>query len=174
MNQKWKSWYRVVTRLLAPLCAAIAPLILYDLVSPATETDEAIITGKSTYYYRGKTICNLEAKGRYTYREEVSYRVYNAATVGDSLLVSLSPIFSEWKTMAVVRDGHIIISARGSDLYWMGVMGLAFLVGLAAYLPEHRLFANLLLVISVPVLDFGAVLLWVRFVQLWTGQIEKL
>ncbi|MGD9874112.1 MAG: hypothetical protein AB7T27_07545 [Kiritimatiellia bacterium] len=164
----------MATRLLAPLCVAIAPLILYDIVSPAKETDEAIITGKTTYYNRGKNICNLEAKGRYTYREEVSRRVYATAEVGDTLRVSLSPIFKEWKTMEVVRSGKTLISARGSDLYWMGAIGLLFLVSFAAYLPDRILFSNLILVITLPVVNFAAVLLWLRFVQLWTGQIEKM
>jgi hypothetical protein len=104
----------------------------------------------------------------------VSRRVYATAAVGDMLRVSLSPIFTEWKTMEVVRAGKTLISARGSDLYWMGAIGLVLLVSLAAYLPERILFSNLVLVITLPVVNFAAVLLWLRFVQLWTGQIEKM
>ncbi len=148
--------------MLAPLCVAITPLILYDIVSPAKETDEAIITGKTTYSSRGKDIFKLEAKGRYTYREEVSRRVHATAEAGDTLRVCLSPIFKEWKTMEVVRSGKTLISASGSDLYWMGAFGLLFLVSLAAYFPDRRLFTNLILVITLPVLNFTAVLLWIR------------
>ncbi len=88
--------------------------------------------------------------------------------------MSLSPIFSEWKTMEVIRAGHVLVSSRGADLYWMGAFGLLFLLSLAAFLPERVLFSNLVLVIAIPVLDFVAVLLWLRFVQLWTGQIDKM
>ena len=174
MNEKWTRWYRLCTRIICPFCVAIVPLIFYDLIAPAKETDDAVITGKTTYYRRGADVCNIEAKGHYTYREEVSLNVYRTAQVGDRLRVSLSPIFSEWKTMEVVRSGKVLVAARGSDLYWMGAIGLVFLLSLAAFLPERLLFANVLLVITIPVLDFAGVLILVRFLQLWTGQIEKM
>jgi hypothetical protein len=65
----------------------------------------------------------------------------------------------------------------------MGAMGLLFLVGLAAFLSERvlfpeRLFSShpwmTLLVITVPVLDFAALLLGLRLVRVWIGQIEKM
>ena len=56
----------------------------------------------------------------------------------------------------------------------MGVMGLFFLLGLAAFLPERAPFAHLLLVIAVPVLDFAALLVGLRLVLVWMGQIEKM
>jgi hypothetical protein len=51
---------------------------------------------------RAAPVFLVEAKGRYTYREEVSARIFSAIQVGDELRVSLSPVFTEWKTVEVV------------------------------------------------------------------------
>ena len=76
--------------------------------------------------------------------------------------------------MEVVRNGQVVATARGPELYGMAAMALFLLVGVAAFLPERVLFAHLLLVITVPVLDFAAVLLGLRLVGVWMGQIEKM
>ena len=182
----WKKWYLVVTRLLAPLCAALALLFFYDLAAPANQTDTARVVGKARQMRRAKPVFVVEAKGRYTYREDVSARIFRAIQVDDELRVSLSPVFTEWKTVEVVRNGRIIAAARGlalPELSGMGAMGLLFLVGLAAFLPERvlfpeRLFSShpwmALLVITGPVLDFAALLLGLRLVRVWMGQIEKM
>jgi hypothetical protein len=56
------------------------------------------------------------------------------------------------------------------------------LAGLGALLPGHVLFPGQLfsararivaLVVTVPVVDLVAVLLWVRLVQMWMGYIER-
>ena len=93
---------------------------------------------------------------------------------GDTLRVSLSRFFSEWKNLEVIRDGQIIARMRGEDLYCMGLFGVLFLLSCAAFLPDRFLFHNLIVVITLPVIDLMSVMLWVRFIQLWTGQIEKM
>lgn len=174
MNPTWKRRYLLVTRLLAPLCAALALLIFYDLATPATRTDAARVVGKTQGTRKARTVYTVEAKGRYTYREDVSARAFRTIQVGDTLHVSLSPVFTEWKTMEVVRNGQVVAATRGPELYGMGAMGLFFLVGLAAFLPERLLFTHQLLAITVPVLDFTALLFGFRLVLVWMGQIEKM
>ena len=181
----WKKWYLVVTRLLAPLCAALALLFFYDLATPATRADAARVVGKAQRLRRATRHFIVEAKGRYTYREDVSSRLFRTIEVGDELHVLLSPVFTEWKTVEVVRNGRVIATARGlalPELSGMGAMGLLFLVGLAAFLPERRLFPEralfahsyiAILTIAVPVLDFTALLLGFRLLRVWMGQIEK-
>ena len=175
MNEKWKKWYRWGTRALCPFCVTIVPLIFFDLIVPAKEHDEAVIVGKAiSHQIRGADSHIIRAKGRYSYREDVSPNVYQKAQLGDTLRVSLTPIFSEWKTIEVIRAGNVIVSARGTDLYWMAAFGLFFLLSLAAFLPEQILFSTRILPIIVPVTNFVGVLLWWRLIQLWTGQIEKM
>jgi len=181
----WKKWYLVVTRLLAPLCAALALLFFYDLATPATRADAARVVGKAERLRRATPHFIVVAKGRYTYREDVSSRLFRTIEVGDELRVSLSPVFTEWKTVEVVRNGRIIAAAQGlalPELSGMGAMGLLFLVGLAAFLPERvlfpeRLFSShpwmALLVITGPVLDFAALLIGLRLLRVWMGQVEK-
>ena len=174
MNLSWKRLYLLATRLLAPLCAILAILIFYDLAARATQIDDARVVGKTQSTRRARTVYTIQARGRYTYREDVSAQLFRTIHVGDTLHVSLSPVFTEWKTMEVVRNGQVVAAARGPELYGMGAMGLFFLLGLAAFLPERVLFAHLLLVVTVPVLDYAAVLLGLRLVLVWMGQIEKM
>ena len=186
VHASWKGLYLLVTRLLAPLCVALALLFFYDLATPATRADTARVVGKAQRLRRATRHFTVEAKGRYTYREDVSARLFRTIEVGDELRVSLSPVFTEWKTMEVVRNGRVIAAARGTELpepFGMAAMGLLLLVGLAAFLPERRLFPErvlsahpymALLVITVPVLDFAALLLGLRLLQVWMGQIEKM
>ena len=180
----WKRWYLIVTRLLAPLCAALALLFFYDVVATPTETDAARVVGKVQQTRRAAPVFIIEATGRYSYREDVSARIFRTIQIGDTLHVWLTPVFTEWKTMDVVRNGRIIAATRGwRELSGMVAMGLFLLVGLGAFLPERVLFPEhllsaqpriLVLVIAVPVVDFAAVLIGSRLVQVWMGQIEKM
>jgi hypothetical protein len=174
MNPTWKGRYLLVTRLLAPLCVALALLVFYDLATPATRADAARVIAKVQRTRRGWPVYTVEAKGRYAYRKDVSARIFRTIQVGDTLRVSLSPVFTEWKTLEVVRNGRVVVATRGPELYGMAAMGLFFLVGLAAVLPERLLFTHQLLVITVPVLDFTALLFGYRLVLVWMGQIEKM
>ena len=173
MSPTWKRWYLLVTRSLAPVCAALALLIFYDLSTPATQIDDARVVAKTTGIRRARTVYTVQATGRYAYRKDVSARVFRTIQVGDTLHVSLSPVFTEWKTMEVVRDGRVIDADRGPELYGMGTVGFLFVLGLAAFLPERLLFAHRLLVIAVPVLDFTAFVFGYRLLQVWMGHAEK-
>lgn len=181
----WKTWYLRVTRLVAPLCAALALLFFYDLAAPANHTDTARVVGKVQRLRRAMPVFVVEASGRYRYREEVSDRLFRTIEAGDTLHVSLTPVFTEWKTMEVVRNGSVVAAARGLELYelsGMAAMGLLLLAGLAAFLPGRvllpdRLFSAqpgiMVLVIAIPVIDLAAVLVGSRLVQVWMGYIEK-
>jgi hypothetical protein len=182
----WKSVYLLVTRLLAPLCAALALLFFYDLAAPATQTDTPRVVEKVRRSRRGLPVYVVEAKGRHSYREEVSARIFRRVEVGDTLRVSVSPILAEWKTMEVVRNGRVVTAARWHELRelsGMAVMGLLLLAGLGAFLPGRVLFPDQLfsadgriaaLVVAVPVVDLVTVILWIRFVQMWMGRIERI
>jgi hypothetical protein len=182
----WKRVYLLVTRLLAPLCAALALLFFYDLATPATQTDTPYVVGKVRRSRRGMPVFTVEATGRHSYREEVSARIFGTVEVGDTLHVSLSPVLAEWKSMEVVRNGRVVTAARWHELRelsGMAAMGLLLLAGLGAFLPGHVLFPDQLfsaharsatLVVAVPVVDLVTVILWIRLVQMWMGRIERI
>jgi hypothetical protein len=176
--------YLVVTRLLAPLCAALALLLFYDLAVTATETDTARVIAKTQRTRRARPVFVIDAEGRYSYREDVSARMFRTIRIGDTLHLSLTPVFTEWKTIEVIRNGTIVAATRGwYELSGMAAMGLVLLVGLAAFLPARVLFPEHLfsahpyiaaLVIAIPVIELTAVLLGFRLVLVWMGHIEKM
>lgn len=181
----WQRVYLLVTRLLAPFCAALALLFFYDLAAPAAQTDTPRVVEKVRRSRRGLPVFYVEATGRHGYREEVSARIFRTVEVGDTLNVSLSPVLAEWKTMEVVRNGRVVTAARWHELRelsGLAALGLFLLAGLGALLPGHVLFPDRLfsararivaLVVTVPVVDLVAVLLWLRLVQMWMGYIER-
>lgn len=173
-TQQFKRWYKVVTRLLCPLCVAMFAFIAYDLTMPPTQTDDALVTGISKHFANGRTSYYVQGQGRFRYNEGISRSMYERLQKGDTLRVSLSRFFSEWKSLGVIRDGKIIAHTRGDDLYWMGLFGILFLLSAAAFLPDRFLFHNPIVVIALPVVDLVGVMLWIRFVQLLTGQIDKM
>jgi hypothetical protein len=148
--------------------------IAYDLVMPATQTDEAVVTGISKHFVNSRYTYSVQGQGRYRYNEEVNRSMYERLEEGDTLRVSLSRFFSEWKSLEVIRDGKIIARTRGDDLYFMGLFGILFLLSVAAFLPDRLLFRNLIVIITLPVVNLVGVMLWIRFIQLWTGQIDKM
>ncbi len=85
--------YILVTRLLCPFCLAVTALIVYDVMTPARETDEATVTGKTRNSRRGGYTYYLEAKGRHTYRENVSSQVFQKVERGDILRLNLTSFF---------------------------------------------------------------------------------
>jgi len=179
----WKGLYLAATRLLAPICGALALLLFYDLAATATETDTARVVAKEQQTRRAAPLFVIDAKGRYAYREDVSARDFRRIQIGDTLRVSLTPVFSEWKTLEVVHDGRSFTASRARELSGMGAMGLLLLLGLAAFLPERVLFPKdqlsahpriTVLVVAIPVLDFAAVLIASRLLRVWMGYIEKM
>ncbi len=174
MNPIFKKCYKLITRLLCPLCLVMFGFIAYDIVMPATQTDEATVTGKTKHFAKGGYSYFVHGQGKYRYNEEISRPLYERLEKGDTLRVSLSHFFSEWKTLEIERNGNVYARTRGNDLYWMGLFGILFLLSAAAYLPDQLLFEKMVVVVMLPVVNFAAVLLLLRFIQLWTGQIDKM
>ncbi len=76
MNSKFRKIYRVVTRLLCPLCVVMFGFIAYDLIMPATQTDEAVVTGMTKRFSDGRHTYSVQGQGRYRYNEEVNRSMY--------------------------------------------------------------------------------------------------
>lgn len=174
MNPRFKRMYKIVTRILCPFCVAMFGFIAYDIVMPVTETDEAVVTGMTKRHMNRRYTYFVQGQGRYCYNEGISRSMYQRLQKGDTLHVSLSRFFGEWKSLEVVRDGRTIARTRGDDLYYMGLFGILFLLSVAAFLPDRLLFSNLIVLIMLPVVNFAGVILWIKFIQLWTGQIDKM
>jgi hypothetical protein len=63
--------------------------IAYDLVMPATQTDEAVVTGTSKHFVNNRHTYSVQGQGRYRYNEEVSRSMYERLQKGDTLRISL-------------------------------------------------------------------------------------
>lgn len=170
-----KRWFIRVTRTLCPFCVALFGLIAYDIIMPAGSTDEATVTGTSKHKKaKGADNYLVQARGRYTYNENITRALYERVKPGDTLHISLSRFFSEWKTLDVVRDGTLVFRATGKEIYIMGLFGLLFLISVCAFLPERILFAKNPLLFVLPIINLIAVVVWIRFILLWTGHIDKM
>ncbi len=174
LSAKYKPAFRKFTRMLAGFSIVITCLIIYDIIAPASRFDQAIITGKNTYRRRSGIAYNIQAKGDFEYNENVKKQFYETAKTGDTINVALSRFFGEWKSIELIRNNKVIIKNTGMDIYFMGIFGLLFLVPLLAFLPEEKLFSNLLLIIFIPVLELLAIALCIKLILVLAGVIEKI
>lgn len=183
--------FLIVTRALCPFCLILAGLSFYDLTMPATTTDTAIVTGKtSAYEGRGGRAYRVQAKGRFNYNERITRSLYGLIQQGDGLQIRMSRFFSEWKTVSVVRYGVTIDTRQPRGLLYMGLMAGWFLLSTAAFLPPRVLFSYRILTsktkllrrpvrqysilpIMVATTDFVALAMWYRLIGVWMGHFDK-
>lgn len=173
ISGKYKTVFRNITRILAVPTTLITCLITYDIIAPASHYDRAVITRKNTNRTRNGISYNIQAKGNSDYYEKVKKQFYDTAKIGDTINVALSRFFGEWKSLELVSNDKVIIKTIGMDIYFMGMFGLLFLVPLLAFLSKEELFSNLLLIIFIPVIEFIAILLWIKLILVLAGVIEK-
>jgi hypothetical protein len=175
ISSKLKPPFKIITRILAIPTALLAFFIFSDLVSSPSNFDQAKIIDKYTFRRsKGGISYNIKAKGNYSYDEEVSKKFFDTANVEDTINVSLTKLFSEWKTLELIREGKPLIKTTGTDIYSLGIFGLLFLAALLAFLPEGIIFSNLALVISLPLLNFAAIMIWAKLLLVWFGLIGKM
>jgi hypothetical protein len=94
MHPKFRAAYKIVTRGLCPFCVALFALIAYDLVMPATRTDEVAVNGKTKHFRKGVATYHVQGHGRYRYNEAIRRSLYERVQHGDTLRVSLSRVLS--------------------------------------------------------------------------------
>jgi hypothetical protein len=174
LGEKYKKPFRKFTRVLVWPSVVIACVIFYDLIAPASNFDQAVITRKNTYHGRTGINYNIQAKGNFDYNEKVSKQFYNSALIGDTINVALSRFFAEWKSIELIRNDKVIIKNTRTDIYYMGIFGLLFLVPLLAFLPKETLFSKPLIIVCIPILELLAVALCVKFILVLAGVIEKM
>ncbi|MDT8302475.1 MAG: hypothetical protein RQ760_13405 [Sedimentisphaerales bacterium] len=172
-SEKYKTLYRKITRTLALPSMVITCLIIFDIIAPASKFDKAVITRKNTYRTKSGINYNIQAKGKYDYHEKVNKQFYDTAKIGDDINVALSRFFGEWKSIELIRENKVIIKTTGLGIYYMGIFGLLFLVPLLAFLSKEKFLSNLLLIIFIPVLEFIAILLWIKLILVLADVIEK-
>lgn len=115
-----KSAVLLVFQILAIPTAALGCVLIYDLFIATPQHDTTTVVGK--YVSSGRRagfVYNLQVKGRRTYQEGVSSWFFSKCTLHDTVELSVTPIFKEWKQASLVRNGTVEAQTTPSDIYWM-------------------------------------------------------
>jgi hypothetical protein len=166
------NWISLGLRILSIPSALIALLIFVDCVVTNHEIDRAMVKekfvsiGSSTDYY-------VKAKGKYSYSEPVSKGFYNKLNVGDDVLIRLTPLFKEWKSIELIRGGVIIAKTTGTDMYYMSIMGIALLIPLLSFKSEAYIRSQLALLIVIPLFEVISILIIFKFFLVLVGIFDR-
>jgi hypothetical protein len=159
-------------RILSIPSALIALLIFSDSVITGCEMDRAIVSKKyvsiasSTEYY-------VAAKGNHSYYEAVSKDFYDRLNIGDHVIIRLTPVFKEWRSIELIREGVIVAKTRGTDMYYMSMMGVALLIPLFSFKSETYITSQLALLITIPLFEVITLLIIFKFFLVWMGVFDR-
>jgi hypothetical protein len=162
----------LVLRILSIPSALIALLIFSDCIVTNHEIDRAIVKekyisiGSSTDYY-------INAKGKYSYSEPVSKAFYDKLNVGDDVVIRLTPVFKEWKSIELMRGGVLTATTTGIDVYYMSIMGIALLIPLLSFKSDEYIRSQIVLMIVIPLFEFISILILFKFFLVWVGIFDK-
>jgi hypothetical protein len=145
--------------------------VFYDLFLGSPENDSAVVTQKSKTRGQG----NIHAQGRFHYYEGVPQRFYDLCERGDTLQLSLTPIFKEWRRASLIRGGSVLGGTVGNDIFWMGGFGCIFLfvAGVSFFAPAHTWQKPVSWVV-VSVVELVAVLLFLKYLAVLGNLCEKM
>ena len=175
MNPKFKKLYIVINRSLVIPSVVLSVLMIYDILGPASSFDQVVITGKYTSRDKLGIDYNIRARGNFKYDEVVGKDFYDSVCKGDVVRVALSKFFSECKSLELVRDREVVIKTVGTDIYGMGIFGIALLFTLWAFRSEDKLLSSgIYVLVILSILNVVTVGLWARFVLVWMDVIEKM
>lgn len=173
-NASSKSQYLIgTTRLFSILSAFLTIVILGDIFLPAGTTDIAAVISKNESSSKYGTAFYINAKGNYNYRENVSEDFYKLASAGDKIKVYLSKNFMEWKSVELIKNDRIVAISNGSDIYYLGIFGIAFLIPLFSFSDPQKWLKNFYYWIPSVILILLSLVLLIFLNLKWFGIIEK-
>jgi len=157
------NWVTLGLRILSIPSALIALLIFSDCIVTNHEIDRAIVKEKHVSIGSSKDYF-VAAEGKYSYSEGVSRDFYDKLNIGDDVVIRLTPFFKEWKSIELVRGGVIIAKTTGTDMYYMGIMGIAFLIPLLYFQSEEYIRSQIVLMILIPLFEVISLLVIFKFI----------
>ena len=166
------NWVTLGLRILSIPSALIALLIFADCIVNNHEIDRATVKEKHVSIGSSKDYF-VAAKGKYSYSEGVSMDFYDKLNIGDDVVIRLTPFFKEWKSIELVRGGVIIAKATGTDMYYMGIMGIAFLIPLLSFQSEEYIRSQIVLMILIPLFEVISLLVIFKFFLVWVGIFDR-
>ena len=164
----------LLVRLFATFSLLAGIAVFYDLFLATADHDSASITEKARTTGRGAS-SSIHARGRFQYTETVPPRFWRLCETGDSLDLSLTPVFKEWRHVTLVRSGAVIAETMGTDIIYMGLLGVAFLaVAAVSLFSPTVVLRKPLYWIPVSVVDLTAALLFGKYMAVLAGVVEKM
>ncbi len=163
-------------RILAIPGMVVGILCLMDVMLPAAMTDIATVQSKDITHGK-KFSYNIRAQGKFSYYESVSREFYYKTQVGMTLRISLTRFFKEWKSVDVIENGNVIFTGSGNDMFWLPLMGTAFLLASCWSFTDANNWFNPTKptgIIIIGILELVAVLLFFKLILVWLGFAEKM
>jgi len=162
----------LAVRILAMPAICTGVLALLDGMLPTSIVDEAVVKSKEVWHSRGTTY-NIQAQGKFTYSESVSREFYSSTQEGMKLRISLTQIFKEWKKAEVIKDGHVVFTGHGNDIYWLPAVGALLVLPCLCYRNAAKWFNTKGLIIF-GVIDLAGVILFLRLIMVWFGFVDNM
>lgn len=162
-------------KVLAIPAIVVASLVFYDLVAPATVSDEAVIQDKQVRRMKGINYY-IRARGkRFGHFEEVSREFYEKVQSGDTIVIKLSPIFLEAQSIAFVDDGWIRAETGGGERMAMVLFTLAGFLTLLPFVKGPAFFsrANTLIIVLCPIMGLVSIAILFKLVLAFLGVIDR-
>jgi len=166
------NWLYLGLRILSIPSAFIALLIFVDCVVTNHDIDRAIVKEKHVSSGSSKDYF-VTAKGKYSYSEGVSRDFYDKLNIGDDVVIRLTPFFKEWKSIELIRGGVIVAKTTGTDMYYMAIMGIAFLIPLLSFQSEEYIRSQIALMILIPLFEVISLLVIFKFFLVWVGIFDR-
>ncbi len=154
--------------------ALVAIFLIADIILPSLQKDQAVITSK--FISRGGksgTTYNIKAEGKFRYNEQVDSNLYRKVNIGDIIDIRLSIFFKELKQINVPRNGKVVSTYRGTDIYYMGLFGIIFLFPLfISYINKKYLSKKVILYGTLGV-EVIALIILLRILLVLFGVLPK-
>lgn len=116
----------ITLQTLAIPTALMGLVMLNDVFISKPEQEEAIVINKyESYAGKGGHRFWLEVKGQHTYSQDVGSWFYNKCSLNDTVKLSVTPLFKEWRYISLVRHGIVVARITPSNTYWLEGFGAA-------------------------------------------------
>lgn len=176
----------VIFRWFAIPSIALTFLMVYDFILPATKVEKALVlqkikkrTGPTA---RGVTyIVRVEPLGsKHWYDAEANRSLFETTQNGDTLIINKSKFFGNWKDVEIIHNNQSVEILHGISDWSLSFLGLLFLAPILIFFLSNNKQApkwidnyQMIIWIAVPIMEILAMVLWIRFIMVWTGFIPK-
>ncbi len=175
LDEEYLKYILTFYKVLAFPAILAASFIFYDIVAPATFSDQAVIQSKEKRHQRGLKYY-LKARGeRFGHFEEVSKDLYDMVEPGDTVVIKLSPIFLEAKSIGFVENGQTRAEARGGETVAMALFAAACFSTLLPFVKGTSLFsrANGLIIVRCPIVGLISIAVLLKLFLAFIGVIDR-